>query len=357
MKPLYNTLILVFLSTALLFANDKEFKGRYTKEKTVKKEFQVNPEALLAIHNSYGNLNLTSWNENRTVIEVHIKTNGNNEEKVTERLNEIKIEFDANSNQVIAHTIFNDKKWKWNRKNNVSVEVNYIIKLPVTNKVNLNNDYGGIYINKLNNTAIINCDYGKLDIGELWGSNNELNFDYTSNSKIGVFKHGKINADYSDFTIEKTNQLTLNADYNNTTIMQAGTLRYNADYGNLTVGTVDKLEGNGDYITVKVDKVNDYLLIQSDYGSIDVNELSNSFKKVTIDAEYTGVKLGYNSDCTFTFDIALEYAGLDGKNNLEFSLQDNDNTDHRYKGYYTTKNTTNHINITSAYGGVKLIKK
>ena len=47
-------------------------KGRYTKEKTIKKEFDVNSDALFKVKNSYGNLNITSWNENKVMIEVHL---------------------------------------------------------------------------------------------------------------------------------------------------------------------------------------------------------------------------------------------------------------------------------------------
>ncbi|MEN1785828.1 MAG: hypothetical protein AAGF77_11900, partial [Bacteroidota bacterium] len=69
-------------------------KGKYTKEKTVKRDFKVNADALLKVKNSYGNLNLKSWDQDRVVIEVQIKANGNNAEKVQERLEEISVDFD-----------------------------------------------------------------------------------------------------------------------------------------------------------------------------------------------------------------------------------------------------------------------
>ena len=59
-------------------ANDGKLNGKYTKEKTIKKEYDVNSNALLKVNNSYGTLTLSSWDEDRVVIEVHIKTNGNN---------------------------------------------------------------------------------------------------------------------------------------------------------------------------------------------------------------------------------------------------------------------------------------
>jgi len=99
---------LVFASPGIIYGNHSKFKGKHTKEKTIKKEFVVNADALLKVNNNYGNLNITSWNENKVVIEVHIKTNGNNEEKVQQKLNEITVDFEANSSMVFAKTIYGE---------------------------------------------------------------------------------------------------------------------------------------------------------------------------------------------------------------------------------------------------------
>ncbi len=86
---LFKYVTVLFLTVPLMLsAGNGKLKGKYTKEKTIKKEFDVNADALLKVSNSYGNLNLTSWDGNKIMIEVHIKTNGNNEEKVQKKLNE-----------------------------------------------------------------------------------------------------------------------------------------------------------------------------------------------------------------------------------------------------------------------------
>lgn len=358
MKLLLNTLLAIILACNAGFAATGNPNGKYTKEKTIKKELNVNKYALLAVSNSYGNLNITSWNEDRIVIEVSIKTNGNNEKKVTEKLDEINVDFTLTPDYVKAITKFSDDKWNWGWNNsNVNVEVNYTIKLPVTNKVDLSNDYGAIYINKLNNTAKISCDYGKLDIGELWGDNNELNFDYTQNSRIGILKNGKINADYSGFVVEKTKNLVLNADYTNSKIDQSDNVQYSCDYGSLTLGDVMNFHGSGDYLSLKIDNVYGDVNIRSDYGSITIGELTGKAGNVTINSDYTGVKIGYSPTYSFNFDIQLEYAGLTGKDNLNVTYEKSDYSEHHYKGSYGTPDSGKNMLIQSEYGGVTLIKK
>lgn len=357
MKTPYNITLLFVLAIQIMFANERDFNGRYTKEKTIKKEFSVSADALLSIDNSYGNLNLTTWNENRTVIEVHIKTNGNNEDKVTERLKEITVDFSASNSAVSARTIFDNNKWSWGwRNNNVNIEVNYIVKLPVTNSVDLNNDYGGIYLNKLNGTAKIHCDYGKLDIGELWGSNNELHFDYTNDSHIGIFKDGNIHADYSEFVVDKAKRLNLHADYTRSTIKTADNVIYNCDYQSLTIGDIMNLEGTGDYLTLRIDSVYGKVAIRSDYGSVKINALSNKTEQVNLRGSYTGITIGYVPELAFNFDIDLDYAGLSGKEDLQFTLKDTDHISNKYQGYYNYQNSGKNISIRSDYGGVTLHK-
>lgn len=214
----FRTIVLpLLLVSSLTWGNDRWGNGKHTKEKTIKKEFMVNPTALLKVTNDYGNLTLTSWTEDRIVMEIHIMTNGNNEERVQEKLEEISVDFEANSDMVSARTIFKDRSsgwgWSWGRNNNVNMQINYVIKLPVKNSIHLDNDYGNILLDRIDGHAKISCDYGRLEIGELRGRNNQLNFDYTSKSTFEYINSAEIRADYSSFQIENAGDLRLLTDY------------------------------------------------------------------------------------------------------------------------------------------------
>ena len=354
-------LLLLFLVVPLLVsAGDGKLKGKYTKEKTIKKEFSVNADALLKITNSYGNLSITSWNENRVMIEVHIKTNGNNEEKVQKKLNQITVNFESSSSMVSAKTIFNNSKsswgWNWGSSNNVNMQINYTIKLPIKNSVNLNNDYGSIILDRIDGHAKINCDYGRLEIGELRGRNNQLNFDYTSKSTIGFIKSGIINADYSGFTIEKAGDLIIKADYTNATVEKMENLDYNSDYGKIEIGEAKNVHGTGDYITVKLGTIHGNVDIVADYGSVKIAKMAADAGNLKVRSDYTGVKIGYDPDYHFNFEIKTSYAGVSGKDDFEISISQVKNTSKYYKGYYGSANSKNSVNIISDYGGITFYK-
>ncbi|MBS9463703.1 hypothetical protein KIM67_14890 [Flagellimonas sp. 389] len=354
---LYKYILLAFAIIPFsINAGTGKMGGRYTKEKTIKKEFNVSVNALLKVKNSYGNLNITSWNENRIVIEVHIKTNGNNEEKVRERLDEIDVDFEASNSLVSARTLFGDKSnrwgWKWGKSKNVNVQVNYTIKVPVKNNVSLSNDYGNIYLDRIDGHAKIYCDYGKIDVGELRGRNNELRFDYTSRSTFDYINSGEIIADYSGFTIEKAGNLIVRADYTNAVIREMENLDYTSDYGSIEVGKVKNVTGNGDYIGVKLGTVHGNVSITSDYGSVKINEMASDAGNIDIRTDYTGIKIGYDPEYYFDFEIIAEYASVSGKDDFEINISKEKSSEKYYKGYYGKANSGNIVNINSEYGGI-----
>lgn len=355
---LYKSLIyaILLLLPLALAANVTQLNGRYTKEKTIKKEYSVNSDALLKLENRYGNLTLTSWNENRVVIEVHIRTSGNNEEKVQEKLDEITVEFEASASMVSARTEFDSKRgnwnWGWGKRNNISMQVNYLVRLPVKNSVSLSNDYGNITLDRIDGHAKINCDYGHLDIGELRGRNNQLNFDYTSKSKFGFINSASISADYSGFTIERAGDLTLSADYTNGVVVQMENLEYSSDYGSLEVGEVKNVLGRGDYINVNLGTVHGNVDIAADYGSVDIKKMSQDAGNINIQTDYTGVKIGYSPDYHFDFELSTEYAGVSGKDDFEINISREKSNERYYKGYYGKAGSGNMITIRSDYGGI-----
>lgn len=359
-KRIAHLFLLCLVIPTLVFANHSDPQGKYTKEKRIKKEYKVNADAKLLIDNSYGNINIVSWNQNRVVIEVLVKTNGKDEGEVQKKLDEIDIQFEGSTDYISAKTLFektSNRSW-WNSWNttNVHMEINYTIKLPATNAIDISNDYGSINLDRLEGTARINCDYGKITVGELLADNNYLNFDYTKNSTIGYMKSGIIKADYSSFLLERGGDIELKADYSTSEFGVINKLDYNCDYGSIITSESTDIVGRGDYLSVKIGIVHGGLNLDADYGSIRVEELASDAGDVSIQSDYTGIKIGYHQGYNFTFNIQLEYAGLSGKEDLTLNKERIDSSDKYYEGYRGDNTSGNNLNINSEYGGVTLSK-
>ena len=337
--------------------NSSGFNGKHSKEKKVSKEFKVAPDALLKITNSYGNIDISTWDQNTVKIEVFIKTNGNDAKKVQEKLDEINIEFNQTSAGVSAKTLFTKENSSWwnvffSNSSNVNMEINYIIKAPVTNNVDLNNSYGNIYLDKLTGNSKIKCDYGKIDIGELHGNNNYLNFDYSRNSHFGYINKATINADYSDFTIEGAKIIDIAADYTSSNLKKVELLKFNCDYGSLTVGKVKKISGTGDYLNTKIGQVFQSADLKVDYGSLSIDKVIKGAGNVTISSDYAGIKIGYAESHPFRFSINTSYGNVKGIDNFEVKKQSQASSNKSYEGYHINDSNSSNIVIKSSYANI-----
>lgn len=335
-------------------------KEKYSKEKIIKKSFNVSANATLKIDNSYGNLDIVTWNENRIEIVVTITTKGNDEEKVQRKLDDITVDFNATNSLVSAKTIFNKTKsnswWNWNSNNNVNMSINYVVKMPITNAVDLSNDYGNINLGKLEGRATISCDYGKISTKELMATNNKISFDYTSNCYFEYINSAEINADYSGFTIAKAKNINLNADYTSSILETVEDINYVCDYGSIKINRANNVVGNGDYLTVVIGDVYKNVSLEADYGSIKIDKMTEHAGNVTIESDYTGIKIGHAANYYFNFDIDLEYASLNDSG-FEFNKKHEESGEKYYTGYYGSPNSGNMIKIESDYGSVSFNKK
>ncbi len=358
MKTALHSKIVTLLLVLPLLAFSSGWKGKHTKEKTLHKEYNVSANATLEVDNSYGNLEIVTWSENRIVIDVTITTNGNNEEKVQKKLDQIDVDFDATSNRVSAKTRFNKNGkswWNWG-KNNVNMKINYVIKMPITNNVDLSNDYGSINLDKLEGDAEISCDYGKITTKELMSTNNDLDFDYTKNSYFEYIGGGSINADYSGYTVGSTKNLDIDADYTKSEIEIAEDITYDCDYGSLTVQKANTIDGNGDYLALRIGEVYDSVNVEADYGSMKIDKMTANAGDVTVNSDYMKITIGFDASYSFDFELDLQYASFRGKDDLEVNKEHIKSSSKYYQGYHGSQNSGNKIKINSEYGSVTFNK-
>lgn len=355
----YNILFALLLVPILGTAGNDD--GRYTKEKKISKKYEVAADAMLRVSNKYGNIDVTTWDQNSVEIEVLIKANGNDEETVRKRLEEIDVAFRNSRSEVRAQTIMESSNTSWWSKifgsdNNVNVEINYRIKAPVTNHVNLDNDYGSISIDKLEGNATISCDYGRLFIGELHGDENYLNFDYTRNSHIQFIRKGQINADYSEYTVEEAGTLQVSADYTKSQIEKVENLSFNCDYGNIVLGKVRNVKGQGDYLGTRIGQVFNSVDLDLDYGSATIDKIMRGAKSVTINSDYTSLKIGYDPENPFSFRINTSFAGVKGLEGSAFEInkRQQTNTKNYYEGYYLNDSGST-VTIDTSYGSINFV--
>lgn len=353
MKRISKTFAFFLLIPALVFAN--EFKGKHTKTKTINKEFTVNANATVDLDNKYGSIDIKTWDQNKVTLEIIITTNSNNESKAQDRLDDIDIVFNTSQSLVAAKTqIGKSNNWNWgNNRNNVNMDIQYIVRMPVNNNLVVDMDYGDVMVDQLNGKADFNCDYGKLIVGDLNNDSNDINLDYSSGSTIDYLKNGNINIDYTTIEIEKAGDVDLNGDYCTTSFGSVNNIDFNCDYGNLTVESANNVDGNSDYANLKFGKIASKLILEADYGNIKVEEMGANFGLVDVNTEYIGVKIGVDSSSSFTLKAESQYGGINLPESMDIRTQVEKNSSKKIEGTYNGGGNAK-INITTQYGSIKI---
>ncbi|CAA9200357.1 hypothetical protein ACHRVW_12565 [Flavobacterium collinsii] len=353
MKKHYKILILFLLLPFLGFSNDDNYS---TKQKNIKKTYIVNSNAGIDIDNKYGDITVSTWNEDKIDIDITIKVTSNNEDWVNAKLNSIDVDITALKSMVTAVTNIGNSSLKSRGSANF-FEINYVIKIPKNGTVKLNNKYGNITTLSLESTTDITCKYGKIVLGKLNGSNNRIELGYCQNSTIDYIKSGAIEARYSNLKINESGNLTIDANYTDLYILQEGqNIKYDSNYCTFKLQKINSLTGSGNYLSVSVGDLLGNLNIDTDYSKINVETLTEKQKNVNITSNYTNVSLGYSSNLAFDFDINTRYGSIKYDNSLDTSVAETKGSSKRISGFNKKKGQSK-IAVTTSYGNAALIKK
>jgi len=352
MKRHYKILILFILIPFLGFSNDDT---NISKQKNIKKTYIVNSNAGIDIDNKYGNISVSTWDEDKVDLDITIKVTGGNENWVNEKLNTIDVDITALKSMVTAVTQIGNSTNKGRGSSN-SFEINYVIKIPKNGTVKLMNKYGNITTMSIEGATDISCKYGKVTLGKLNNATNRLNIEYCQNSSIDYMKNGTVEARYSGLKINDSGNINFDAKYTDLIVADAQNIKYDADYGNLKFQKVNSFSGSGNYLTVSVAEVSSNLSINTNYSKVTIGSLNEKANNVNINSGYTDISLGYNYNYAFDFDINTKYGGIKNGDDLEINVSEVKNNSKSISGYHKKKGQ-NKVIINSNYGNVSLIKK
>lgn len=346
----YNILLLLLMLPCIALASNG-VKGKYTKEKKISKVYLVNNNCGLNINNKFGNIYVTTWDEDKTSIDVTITVSGNNEEKVNKKLASILVDINATKSLVSANTSIDNSIGG----NNMSFEINYTVKIPKKGAIVLNNEYGAIITGKIYGKAKIDCQYGDVNIDELNADGNSVMLQYSNASRINYMRSGTVNVQYSTFKLGKAGTLKLQGQYTGMNIDEVQDLTYKTEYGDLQVKKTGKVSGTGEYSALRFGQVSGSFNATCNYGDVKIATLDRSVKNVAITASYTNVSVKYNEDYAFDFEFHTEYGNVSGTGSFKFTEKSVKDTSASYKGYNKTSGA-NRMYISTEYGNITLGK-
>jgi hypothetical protein len=313
------------------FSNSGDAQGfRSEKSKSYSKSYPLDGNDRIKLVNQYGRIQVNTWDQHQIKVDVQIKVQAEDDATAQKLLDGVQIHDSKDGDDVTFRTEIErfGSSWKlFNFGNNDKhkVEINYTVYMPAKNDLDVENSYGAINLPDLSGKVKISCSYGAVSAQNLNGPSNEIEGSYGS-VKAGWVSGAKL--DYS---------------YGNVELDGCNTLKADMSYGSFKL---HKLTGTGEFDISYV-------------GGFKIEELSDSFKRLKVDASYSGVAVGTDGAGSFNFDITTTYGGFDYNPSKTTITSKNppDGSKHigptrNYKGHTGRDGSDASVNIHTSYGGV-----
>ena len=258
----------------------------YTKE--FNKSYQVSSDATMDLETSFGDITITTWDQNTIDIHVEVKVEAKSEEKANKLFDKIDVKIIEQSNHIKLKTNVNnmdsgDNEW--------SIDV--VIKMPRTGNLDADHSFGSLEINELSGKCDVDLSYGEFKADVLSNNNNNIKVAF-GDGEIGQAGGGEMKVEFGNFDIDRV----------------MGNSEISCSYGDLDV----------DFVSKKCSE----LVIHNDFGSVDITLEAGSNYDVKANASFGDVDLPSSAkiiseDEDFT-SISLKARIGDGANPGELEI-------------------------------------
>ena len=325
-------------------------KEEFTKK--INKSFEVNKDATLSVKNKFGKVHCANWDKNMIAIEVIITVEASNQDEANKYFDKIKISISGNSSRVTASTSFGNDIFS---NNNNDINIDYMITMPKTVNIELDNKFGDIIIDEVLGSSNIELGYGTIKCKKLAGDKNDLEIKF-SEGFIGYVKSADLELKYSELEIDEVNDMTAESKFSELEIGKIDVLTLESGYDDDFIGNIRDLDIEANFSDVDVRSLEDRLVADFDYGELKVRDVAKDFKIIDITNSFSDTNIGFNKECSFRMITTLKMGDLSyPKNKARLSVVDLSLTSNKYEGVIgDNENTASKVIIESKNSDVTL---
>ena len=190
------------------------------KTKLINRSYTVTAEDKLQIDNQFGDVTVTTWDEQKITVDIEIGARASTDEKAQDILSQIEIKEEKGDHLYSFRTKVGEihshggSRHDDDGGDNRTFYIDYVIHMPAANPLDVHNDfgrteipdfkglinlksmYGSLTAGNLANVGNIDVEFGKATIGDI--SNGKVVFQYDGSSRIGKISGAvRINSQYS----------------------------------------------------------------------------------------------------------------------------------------------------------------
>jgi len=299
------TLFVIILQVLLAFSAQAEDK--FTKE--YHRDFNVTPNMLFQLINKFGDVQIENWDKNMVSVNVVITVETSSKDKANAIFEKIVINFSQIDTMISAITNIRE------HIKNGKISIDYTIKMPKNQRMDLQNSYGDVFINELTGKSNITVKYGNFQANKLnFGDSKPRTYLYLaySNGNIENCDWLKIKLDFSKLDIESAEALIIKSKYSKLQIEKCNSIVADSRFDDpFDIEQVNNFVCTGEYSNYNIGKINNKLDIDLKYSNIDVDEVSNNFNDITVGLKYGHANINFSDNASYALEADADYGSVD----------------------------------------------
>ena len=331
-------LALLFIGASSSFAQ--------TEEKRVDRTFNVNSDTRLHIDNRFGKVHINTWDQSKIEVEVVIKAEGS-ESAVREILDRINIDIDESSSVISVETEIQNSRRGWR---NEKFQIDYAIKMPKSNPLNLDHRHGDIYLDHFSGPLDLELAHGQIVAEELSGKSSIVlrhgnggriagigsgALDIQHYNRLRVGKIGDVDLELAHANLEIAEAGDLEAEIRHTVLQMddAGALDLDLQHSKLEGGTIRSLRAELQHSSVEMERLQQFLDASSNHGEVKVDKLAKGFSSVEFEGNHSFIGLDLEPGASARLKANLHYGKLHySKSDIDMSYVNIEDQRAEYKG-------------------------
>lgn len=301
----------IFFSGIILILACQLSAQSVSEKRSFMKSLPVNKETRLEVINRYGDIHLTSWKKDSLHIMAEIDAFAPNHSKLQKMLDGIEINIAATGSLIRAKTEFGREitvileSFKGLTGKIIDydsrVQINYYINIPDNLDLNLENQFGDIFMENNSGVISVNISNGDFEANSLNRiSGLSLNF---GDADIGSVRSGKINTTFSKIRISKCGDLSINSTSSRFDLGKAEKVNVESRRDKFYIGEISGVSGISYFTDYKIESLTGNTDLELKYGSFDVERVDAGFEKINLNSAYSDITADFDPSASFEFDI------------------------------------------------------
>ena len=321
-------------------------------DKKVHRDFPKSQITALSIINKFGSIEIRDSGGDLVTVDASVTVKDVSESKARQVLDLITIDIHTNGSLLEVETVIND-----NFRTKGNFTINYKINIPKDRDLTVNNKYGNLVLTDLEGQGHFTIAYGNMTAGNMNNKGNSpvwLDLSY-GKADLGSISSLKGLIKYSKVFIGTAGTMELETKYSGLDVKKMTDLQLDSKYDGIRIGEISRISANSKYTNYNIEKLNHHIVLDTEYGSVRIDEVGPDFNAINITNSYGGITIGLNG-LDYRLDAECEYCDVKYPGEQFKGNRIKENQHFRVDGTIGTAGSGKNVVIRSRYGGINLVK-